>query len=162
MKYLRCTQEDLPQVLEIYSRARDFMRKTNNPNQWKDSEPSLNLIKKHISMNRLYKLVDSKGRILTVFALIYGEDITYKRVVGGKWISSSPYATIHSIASSHLISHTGRSAILHCLQEVKHIRIDTHKDNKIMQNTLRKLGFIKVGIIYLLNGEERIAFEKII
>ena len=43
---------------------------------------------------------------------------------------------------------------------IKSIRIDTHKDNIPMQRALAKHGFIKCGIIHLANGDERIAFQK--
>ena len=40
------------------------------------------------------------------------------------------------------------------------IRIDTHRDNKIMQHNLLKYGFTYCGIIYLANGDERLAYQK--
>ena len=41
------------------------------------------------------------------------------------------------------------------------IRIDTHRDNIIMQHNLAKHGFTYCGIIFLANGDERLAFQKI-
>jgi len=35
------------------------------------------------------------------------------------------------------------------------IRIDTHRDNRIMQHVISKYGFTYCGIIYLANGDER-------
>ena len=40
------------------------------------------------------------------------------------------------------------------------IRIDTHRDNHIMQHNIEKYGFTYCGIIYLANGDERLAFQK--
>ncbi len=40
-----------------------------------------------------------------------------------------------------------------------HIRIDTHRDNKIMQNALHKKGFSYCGIIHCWNGSERLAYQ---
>ena len=42
----------------------------------------------------------------------------------------------------------------------RNIRIDTHRDNRIMQHVLEKFGFTYCGIIYLLSGDERLAFQK--
>ena len=42
------------------------------------------------------------------------------------------------------------------------IKIDTHKDNISMQKLLEKNDFKYCGIIYLEDGSQRIAFEKII
>lgn len=30
---------DLPRILEIYAYAREFMKRTGNPNQWKENAP---------------------------------------------------------------------------------------------------------------------------
>ena len=46
------------------------------------------------------------------------------------------------------------------LNNAESIRIDTHRDNIPMQKMLNKNGFIYCGIIYLLDGKERFAFEK--
>jgi hypothetical protein len=45
---------------------------------------------------------------------------------------------------------------------VRSIKNDTHKDNKSMQRMQAKSGFEYCGIIYLEDGAERIAFEKLI
>ena len=42
------------------------------------------------------------------------------------------------------------------------VRIDTHEDNIPMQNMIEKNGFKKCGIIYLLDGNKRLAYEKIV
>ena len=40
------------------------------------------------------------------------------------------------------------------------IRIDTHRDNKIMRHNIEKHCFTYCGIIYLANGDERLAYQK--
>ena len=40
--------------------------------------------------------------------------------------------------------------------QIDNIRIDTHRDNKPMRHLLEKYGFTYCGIIYLLNGDERL------
>jgi hypothetical protein len=49
-----------------------------------------------------------------------------------------------------------------CFLHDTNIRIDTHQDNKIMQHNILKHGFSYCGIIYLLSGDERLAYQKII
>ena len=39
---------------------------------------------------------------------------------------------------------------------------DTHRDNQSMQRMQAKNGFEYCGVIYLEDGAERIAFEKIV
>ena len=41
------------------------------------------------------------------------------------------------------------------------LRIDTHRDNHIMQHCIRKAGFQYCGIIYLANGDERLAYQML-
>jgi len=41
------------------------------------------------------------------------------------------------------------------------IRIDTHKDNHIMQHNLAKYGFQYCGIIYIASGAERLAYQRL-
>ena len=79
------------------------------------------------------------------------------------------YAVIHRIAVSEKIKGKGTAAkIIKLIEEkckeknIKSIKIDTHKDNISMQRLLEKSGFKYCGIIYLEDGNERIAFEKII
>ena len=37
--------------------------------------------------------------------------------------------------------------------------IDTHRDNVIMRHVIDRYGFTYCGIIYLLNGDERLAYQ---
>jgi len=47
-----------------------------------------------------------------------------------------------------------------CQRRYNNIRIDTHRDNAIMQHNIEKHGFTYCGIIYLANGDERLAYQK--
>ena len=42
------------------------------------------------------------------------------------------------------------------------MRIDTHRENKSMQNLLNSLGYSYVGIVYLGGTRERFAYEKVL
>ena len=44
--------------------------------------------------------------------------------------------------------------------EYPNVRIDTHEDNYVMQNMLKKLGYTYCGIIHLENGDPRLAYQK--
>ena len=39
--------------------------------------------------------------------------------------------------------------------------VDTHRDNAIMQHNIKKHGFTYCGIIYLANGDKRLAYQKL-
>ena len=154
-------EKDLLDILKIYENARQFMKINGNPNQWKDNYPPKNLIEKDIKEHKYLRVVeDEKGRLIGVFFFKISEDKTYK-TIKGKWIDESKYGVIHRIVTNGLSHNFFENVLSYCLNLINHIRIDTHKDNKIMINLLLKCGFKEVGIIYCDTGEERLAYELI-
>ena len=157
----RYTMQDLPRVQEIYAYARAYMKRSGNPNQWRDTSPEERLLLGDIEKGTGYVL-EENGQIYGVFALIPGQDPTYGYVEGGAWLNDEPYETIHRIASDGTHQGVVEKACAFAASRTGNIRIDTHEDNKTMQHVLDKLGFTRCGIIYLLNGEPRIAYQKVI
>lgn len=149
--------EELDELMNIYKIAQDFMIKNNNPNQWGKIHPTIDLIKSDIE-NNICNVICDDEKIEGVFALIDGEDSTYK-VIDGSWLNNNEYITIHRIASKGEIHGIFNYVINYCKKFSKDIRIDTHNDNLIMQRLVEKNGFKKCGIIYLKNGSPRIAYH---
>lgn len=108
----------------------------------------------------MYVLLES-GKIHAVFALIHGDDPTYRRIDDGHFLSDTPYATIHRIAGDGQVHGVLQKAVAFAETQNRNLRIDTHEDNKIMQHLITKCGFQRCGIIYLENGDSRIAYEKL-
>ena len=154
------TAADLPQILAIYAHARAFMAQHGNPNQWGASRPTEADITAHIAARELYVLREADA-IHGVFAFILGEDPTYRVIEQGAWLSDAPYGTIHAVASDGQIHGLLSQIVAYCEQTTKHLRIDTHLDNAIMQHVILKNGFTRCGIIHIAGGAERIAFEKV-
>jgi hypothetical protein len=149
--------DDLGRILEIYACAREFMTQTGNPSQWGNGYPPSDMLKADIFEGNLY--VVEEEAIKGVFAYFTEPDPTYSYIEDGAWLEDSPYGTIHRVAgdgSGGVFSAVLRFAESHN----SHVRIDTHHDNKIMQHVLEKNGFQKCGIIYLEDGDPRIAYEK--
>ena len=161
MTIRKAVKDDLPYIFEIYARARKFMAENGNPNQWGDIKPGKELVESDIE-NGISYVCEKDGEILGVFAFIYGEDPTYKIIYDGEWLSDEPYAVIHRIASSGKVKGTGEFCLKWALSQYPNIRIDTHKDNTVMRYLMDKLGFAYCGIIHLEDGDERLAFQKII
>ena len=159
MEIRKTTRGDLERVMEIYALAREFMARTGNPNQWKKHKPQRNHIEKDIEIGQSYVCTE-RGNIVGVLAFIPGEDPTYKIIYDGKWQNNEPYAVVHRIASSGEVKGTGTFMMKWAESQFPHIRIDTHRDNRVMQNMLSKLGYTYCGIIHLEDGDERLAFEK--
>ena len=151
-------KEDIPRLNEIYATAREFMRATGNPNQWKNTNPTEEQILEDIEKSRCNVIYDENG-IHGVFALCQGEDPTYEYIEGGQWLNNEAYVTIHRIASDQTTRGIFRVAMDECKKYASNIRIDTHKDNAVMQRTLEKYDFQHCGVIYLANGEPREAFQ---
>lgn len=151
---------DLPVILDLRDQAREIMRSYGNINQWPEGYPLQEKFENDIEQGHSYVMMDDKGVIVGTFAFIPGPDITYKVIYEGQWLNDEPYFVIHRIASTP-DSHGILDALLDYCEAIAHnIRIDTHKDNIIMIKGLKKRGYQYCGIIHLLNGDERLAFQK--
>ena len=135
--------EDLPRILQIYASARKFMKQSGNPRQWGDSFPP-----------------DDTG-IHGVFAFIIGKEPTYEKIEAGLWISDTEYGTLHRVAGDGTVHGIFDKIVDFCGQKIGHLRIDTHEENQIMQHLICKNGFQKCGIIHVLDGTPRIAYERL-
>lgn len=150
---------DLDRIEDIYAYARNFMEQTGNPAQWGKHHPPHEQLLEDISEKNLFVITDST-LIRGVFYFHIGEDPTYKNIYNGEWHSHQPYGTIHRIAgdgSGGIL----RTAVKFCSTHIDYLRIDTHQDNKVMQNAVAKAGFQRCGIIYIADGSPRIAYDRV-
>lgn len=155
----KARQEDLPRIEKIYAYARQFMAENGNPNQWGTTTPLTSQLEDDIQKGLLFVLVH-EACIHGVFYFYIGADPTYTFIEDGQWRSAAPYGTIHRIAGDGS-GGVLQAAVNYGKQQINHIRIDTHHDNKIMQRAVIKYGFRRSGIIYLENGSPRIAYDLI-
>ncbi len=159
MDFRKACADDLPLIEDIYAAARKFMAEAGNPSQWKNNYPSASLILQDISEGNLYIAYSSLGTE-GVFAFIPGADPTYSHI-NGSWLSESEHSCVHRVASLGRSRGFLRAVMDHCFSKASSIRIDTHRDNIPMQRALEKYGFVRCGIIFLENGEERIAYQMV-
>ncbi len=152
-------QEDLHRLEEIFSYARKQMALSGNPDQWKDHRPSMDLVRKDIKNGTSYVVENEDGETVGTFAYIPGIEPTYFEI-DGRWLDDAPYGTIHRIASARKEKGVFDTAIRFAKSFQRDIRIDTHKDNKVMLHLIEKHGFIYCGIIIVDDGSERLAFQK--
>lgn len=151
--------EDFEALQRVYAAARRFMEETGNPDQWGKTSPRTEVLQKHLDRGNLYA-VKKDGRICGAFAFIPGEDPTYG-YIDGAWGSDAPYAAIHCVASDGTIRGVFRACVDFCGARCGHLRIDTYKDNVIMQRCIEGQGFVYRGVIYLANGSPRMAYDRI-
>lgn len=154
----KATLEDMPVLLEIYERARKFMVSTGNTIQWTNGYPSREILTEDIEKKEMYVLVDEDG-IQASFVFYCGIDPCYNKIYDGQWLNDEPYGVIHRIATRGLKKHMADIVLEYCESKIDNIRMDTHVDNKPMQNFMLKHGFKHVGTIYLKNGQSRLAFH---
>lgn len=153
----KAKREDLPRIEAIYAYARKFMEETGNPHQWGKTAPRTSRLEEDISLGDLY-LLTQEGTMHGVFYFRIGADPTYGVIEDGRWRSDSPYGTIHRIAgdgSGGILA----AAVAFAKTKSSHIRIDTHRDNKIMQHAIARQGFRRAGMIRLEDGSPRIAYD---
>lgn len=151
----------MTEILSVYDYARGFMKKNGNPNQWKAGYPSQELIASDIEKGSFYVGMDEQDAVHFVFAFPIGRDPNYDIIEQGAWLNENPYGTIHRIASDGTVKGAFGLCLNFCAAIISNIRIDTHRDNVIMQHLIEKNGFQKCGIVYMPDHSERIAYQRI-
>ena len=159
MEIRKAKMEELDEIMEIFARARKFMAEQGNPNQWGTEKPARETIEEDIQLGRSYVCVED-DKIAATFFYLPGVDPTYLKIYDGEWLNQDDYAVVHRIASAGTVKGAGSFCINWAFEQCGNLKIDTHKDNIVMQNMLKKNGFTYCGIIYLLDGDERMAFQK--
>ena len=161
------SEKDIDKILEIINDAKVYLR-SQGVDQWQDGYPNREVIEIDIKDSCSFVLED-EGTILGTTVIGFDGESTYDKIYEGKWLNNDIFAAIHRMAVDKKSRNKGIADILiknieNLVQKrgIRSIKVDTHKNNKVMQNFLIKNGFIYCGIIYLQDGNERVAFEKLI
>jgi GNAT superfamily N-acetyltransferase len=139
-------------------------------NQWQNGYPHAEIIRSDISRG-YSRAVELDGKTVATFAVICDGEPTYGKIYDGGWLTgdSKDYIAIHRVAI--LISCRGRgiagkiieyAASVARERNFRSIRIDTHRGNVVMRKMLEKNGFEYCGTIHLLDGQPRVAYEKLV
>ena len=168
MQIRKTTPQDLDRLTEIFEEARGTIARLGI-NQWQDGYPSRDVIAEDVALGRSYAVL-WEGDLCGTFVLIDDGEPTYDRIEGGHWRTgddSRDYIAIHRVAiavknrgsgiSGQLLAYAARHA--RKLGRAS-LRIDTHEGNVVMRRMLEKNGFTYCGVIYLSNGDPRVAYEK--
>ena len=157
---IRATQPtDMAEIMKVMDAAKTIMRQSGNMHQWGDGYPSESAINADIERNGSF-VVEDDGRIVGYFAFLPSPEPTYDIIYDGEWLDDQqPYHVVHRIASYPDAHGIFTSIMDYCFSHDTNIRIDTHRDNTIMQHVILKYGFTYCGIIYLLSGDERLAYQ---
>lgn len=151
---------DLPELLRVYAAAREAMRQSGNPTQWGKDRPTRETLEEDIRRGRLFVLAEGE-QVAAAFAFFPGPEPLYKEIKG-RWLNEEPYGVIHRIASDGSQRGVLGRCIAWCWERIANLRIDTHRDNHIMQKLLEKNGFVLCGEVLADNGTPRLAYHKVI
>ena len=159
------TEADIPAVLPVFEAAKAIMRADGNYDQWgAPGFPGDALLLRDIARGGGY-VISSEAEggveksIVAYFALLPSPEPTYSHI-DGAWLTDEPYVVIHRIASYPEVHGIFSAIIDFAAARYPHLRIDTHRDNRIMQHLIDAAGFTYCGIIWLEDGTERLAYEK--
>lgn len=153
---------DMAEIMKVMSAAKEIMRQSGNMHQWGEGYPSEAVIMADMDRKGGF-VIEDDGKIVGYFAYLQSPEPTYAKIYDGRWVDDElPYHVIHRIASYPDVHGIFKSIMDFCFTHESNIRIDTHRDNTIMQHNILKHGFIYCGIIYLASGDERLAYQKIV
>lgn len=166
MAFRKTERKDIEQIMGIIHQAQCYL-KEQNVDQWQDGYPNEAAFENDIA-NGVSYVLEENGSIIGTMALIFDKEPTYEVIYEGAWKTEElPYATIHRIAveetqkGKEIAGKMLAQAQRICREsKVHNIRIDTHEDNRSMQQWLKKNGFEYCGWITLASGAKRLAFEK--
>ena len=159
MEIRRTRENEIDKVMEVYAYARKFMVEHDNPTQWGANKPSREQIEKDVQAGKHYVCVVD-GQVAAVFYFAREIDPTYVKIYDGEWLDDQEYAVVHRIASAGTVKGVGSFCMQWAYEQFPNVKIDTHENNYVMQNMLKKNGFIHCGTIFLEDGEPRLAFQK--
>lgn len=152
---------DITDIMLVMEAAKKIMRQSGNMHQWGVGYPSEAVISSDIEKNGGFVIVDG-SKIVGYFAFLPSPEPTYEKIYDGNWQDDEkPYHVVHRIASLPDAHGIFSSIMDFSFAHDNNIRIDTHRDNQIMRHNIKKHGFTYCGIIYLANGDERLAYQKL-
>lgn len=167
MEFRQAKISDLDQIVEIIELSKKYLKETK-VDQWQDGYPAKEDLRRDIESRNSYVLTNKDEIVATTVISLDGES-TYNSIFNGEWITNEEYIVMHRVAVHDKYKGKGifkelikEAEILALNKGISSIKIDTHRDNISMQRAVVKNDFQKCGIIYLEDGSERIAFEKVL
>lgn len=168
MEIVKADISDLADIYRILRQGADFLHECG-VDQWTCGYPQIEIVKRDIQSGCCYKVL-AEDRIVAAFTAIVGEEPNYTEIYDGAWLTEGDnYCTIHRISVANDQRGKGIASLIYSYVEdfcakgnISSIRIDTHKDNLPQLKAFEKNGFKYCGIIYVEDGGERVAYEKIL
>ena len=168
--YGPAAEADLPDILAMTQKAREYLG-SQGLIQWQGLYPAAEDILADIAAGTGW-LFTHEGKCAGYVCLETGVVPGYD-AIEGKWLTETPYASIHRIMVQPEWRSAGLAAEMIQLCEdlaigrgFASVKADTHPDNGPMNGLLRKCGYAHCGTIYIVGGDEdgqaRSAYEKLL
>lgn len=132
--------------------------------QWHAGYPVLETIIDDIIKGMGYAFVDENGSLIGYCCFIIDDEPAY-RVIDGSWLNDNQYAVIHRMAFGSTARGKGMShEAFELLKKqalsygINTIRVDTQKENKVMQHILEREGFVHCGYVEF-DGGPKLAYQ---
>ena len=153
---------DLECIISILDSAREYQR-LSGFNQWIDGYPSKGNVVKDIEAGGAMVIMAEKDVVGYAFLAI--GDVAYEKL-GDIWRFEGNYGVVHRLALSADVRGKGHSTEVLKLIENEYIssginiiRVDTGRDNRIMQRIMEKNGYELRGF-HEFEWGWRLAYEK--
>lgn len=165
--YIRQTRiEDIDRLEEVFERAKEILKESDNFEQWGDNYPERNLIEKDIKQSQSYVVIRDEendspvepGEIVGTLMIQKTPDENYNNILKGAWLNDEPHVVIHRVASSNEMRGVGSYIFDYLTSTYSNIRIDTTEKNKPMLALLKKYGFKQCTVIDIGNST-RVGFQ---
>lgn len=164
MIFRKATTEDID-TIERMIKAASGRLGAAGIDQWQRGYPNRTSIENDVEAG-VGMVLALGNEILAYGAVIFTGELAYDDLTGGQWLTNGEYAVVHRLCVSEIFVGMGfakqfmSAAEAMAAERVKSFRIDTHPDNKIMQNLVERMGFTYCGDVVI--ESRRLAYEKII
>lgn len=158
----------MEQILPIIKDAQAYL-KSNGVDQWQDGFPNLETLTQDITSRESFLLYKNDEPV-AFEVLSFEREELYHNPLEGSLKLKGKYATLHRTAVKASARGKGISHFMFDFAAkyskasgIKILRIDTHKDNKVMQHIIAREGFTYCELVTLLPGVDRmkrLVFEK--
>jgi ribosomal protein S18 acetylase RimI-like enzyme len=170
-KLILANISNIKDIMEIINDAKQYL-KSQGSTQWNlpDGYPNESTLLKDIENKECYIYLEN-NLIIGVMVIMETEDENYDEI-DGIWLNNDKYVSIHRIAIRNGFHNKQIGYKMLKLAEtiimnkgLYSIKIDTHKINIPMINTLSKLNYTYCGVITLKRSKEdnlRNAYQKLL
>ena len=159
MEIRKTKPEELNILIRMYENARIFMASHGNPLTMGEHLSCTTDPDGRYSSGNSYVCVEH-DKIIATFYYKEGIDDTYVRIYEGQWLNEAPYGVVHRITSDGTIRGAASFCLNWAFNKCGNLKIDTHRDNIVMQHLLDKNGLNIVELSILKTEVKELPTRK--